>query len=295
MSFKTDLKERMQIIENLINKFMPEEIGYQKTIFEAMNYSLKAGGKKLRPILLKEAYELVGGKGCVFEGYAVGIEMIHTYSLIHDDLPALDNDDLRRGKPTNHKCFGEAMAILAGDALLNYAYEIMLKSAINAEDKTAAINAIHEIAFGAGIYGMIGGQVVDVQSEDKQIDKDTLDFIHKNKTGAMIRGCMRAGAILGGATKQELDAITIYSEKIGLAFQIADDILDVEGDEEKIGKKVGSDVDNKKSTYPVLVGIKKSKKIEEKLIFEAKENISIFKEKSNFLCDLAEYIIYRNK
>lgn len=294
MSFKSSLKYRVDYIEKLLKEHMPEEKGYQKTIFEAMNYSLKAGGKRLRPILTLEACRIVGGNEEDAIPFAIAIEMIHTYSLIHDDLPALDNDDLRRGVPTNHKVYGDAMAILAGDGLLNYAFEIMLKSSIGKENPAKYLNAINEIAKSSGVYGMIGGQVVDIESEDKKIEMEKLDFIHLNKTAAIIVGCMRAGAIIGDATEEQLENITKYATNIGLSFQIADDILDITGDESKLGKKVGSDIDNNKSTYPSLIGLEKSKEIANDLINEAKTRISNIKGDTEFLNDLAEYIVARD-
>ena len=294
MSFKSSLKYRVDYIEKLLKEYMPEEKGYQKTIFEAMNYSLKAGGKRLRPILTLEACRIVGGNEEDAIPFAIAIEMIHTYSLIHDDLPALDNDDLRRGRPTNHKVYGDAMAILAGDGLLNYAFEIMLSSSIGKENPAKYLNAINEIAKSSGVYGMIGGQVVDIESEDKNIEMEKLDFIHLNKTAAIIVGCMRAGAIIGDATEEQLENITNYATNIGLSFQIADDILDITGDESKLGKKVGSDIDNNKSTYPSLIGLEKSKEIANDLINEAKTRISNIKGDTEFLNDLAEYIVARD-
>ena len=294
MSFKSSLKYRVDYIEKLLKEHMPEEKGYQKTIFEAMNYSLKAGGKRLRPILTLEACRIVGGNEEDVIPFAIAIEMIHTYSLTHDDLPALYNDDLRRGRPTNHKVYGDAMAILAGDGLLNYAFEIMLKSSIGKENPAKYLNAINEIAKSSGVYGMIGGQVVDIESEDKKIEMEKLDFIHLNKTAAIIVGCMRAGAIIGDATEEQLENITKYATNIGLSFQIADDILDITGDESKLGKKVGSDIDNNKSTYPSLIGLEKSKEIANDLINEAKTRISNIKGDTEFLNDLAEYIVARD-
>ena len=294
MSFKSSLKYRVDYIEKLLKEHMPEEKGYQKTIFEAMNYSLKAGGKRLRPILTLEACRIVGGNEEDVIPFAIAIEMIHTYSLIHDDLPALDDDDLRRGRPTNHKVYGDAMAILAGDGLLNYAFEIMLSSSIGKENPAKYLNAINEIAKSSGVYGMIGGQVVDIESEDKKIEMEKLDFIHLNKTAAIIVGCMRAGAIIGDATAEQLENITKYATNIGLSFQIADDILDITGDESKLGKKVGSDIDNNKSTYPSLIGLEKSKEIANDLINEAKTRISNIKGDTEFLNDLAEYIVARD-
>ena len=293
MEFKQSLKEKSNYIEKLLSEYMPKEDGYQANIMEAMNYSLKAGGKRLRPILTLEACKIVGGNEKDAIPFAIAIEMIHTYSLIHDDLPALDNDDLRRGKPTNHRVFGESMAILAGDALLNYAFEIMLSNSINKENPQKYLRAINEIAKSSGIYGMIGGQVVDVKSENKAISKDELDFIHLNKTAAIIIGCMRAGAIIGNACEEDLEKITKYGKNIGLSFQIVDDILDIVGDENKLGKKVGSDIENHKSTYPSLLGLEKSKKIAYDLIEEAKYNINDLQNDSSFLEGLANYIIDR--
>lgn len=293
MEFKQCLKEKASFVEKVLKEYMPKEEGYQKTVIEAMNYSLSAGGKRLRPILTLEACKIVGENEDEAIPFAIAIEMIHTYSLIHDDLPALDNDDLRRGRPTNHKVYGEAMGILAGDALLNYAFEVMLAGSINKENPEKYLKAINEIAKGAGIYGMIGGQVVDVESENKQIEKEKLDYIHMNKTAAMMVGCMRAGATIGGANSEQMEEITKYAKNIGLSFQIVDDILDIVGDEAKLGKKVGSDIENHKSTYPSLLGLDKSKEIAHNLIDEAKKSIEKLSDDVDFLKGLAEYIIDR--
>ncbi|EHJ37520.1 putative geranyltranstransferase [Clostridioides difficile 70-100-2010] len=293
MEFKQCLKEKASFVEKVLKEYMPKEEGYQKTVIEAMNYSLSAGGKRLRPILTLEACKIVGGNEDEAIPFAIAIEMIHTYSLIHDDLPALDNDDLRRGRPTNHKVYGEAMGILAGDALLNYAFEVMLAGSINKENPEKYLKAINEIAKGAGIYGMIGGQVVDVESENKQIEKEKLDYIHMNKTAAMMVGCMIAGATIGGANSEQMEEITKYAKNIGLSFQIVDDILDIVGDEAKLGKKVGSDIENHKSTYPSLLGLDKSKEIAHNLIDEAKKSIEKLSDDVDFLKGLAEYIIDR--
>ena len=293
MEFKNSLKIKSDYIEELLKKYMPKEDGYQSTIMESMNYSLKSGGKRLRPILTLEACTIVGGNEEDAIPFAMAIEMIHTYSLIHDDLPSLDNDDLRRGKPTNHKVYGEAMAILAGDGLLNYAYEIMLSSSLNKDNPEKYLRAIGEIAKSAGIYGMIGGQVVDVESENTLIPKEKLDYIHLNKTAAIMVGCMRAGAIVGNANEEQLEKVTKYAKNIGLSFQIVDDILDITGDESKLGKHVGSDIENNKSTYPSLIGLEKSKEVATQLINEARENIKTLNGDYNFLDGLANYIIDR--
>ncbi|WAW15619.1 polyprenyl synthetase family protein [Peptostreptococcus equinus] len=295
MDFKASLSEKSKYIEEKIRIFAPKEEGYQKSVIEAMNYSLMAGGKRLRPILIMETYRLCGGKDDRFLPYSIAIEMIHTYSLVHDDLPALDNDDLRRGKPTNHKVYGEAMAILAGDALLNHAFQIMLEGSLKYDKPENSLRAAYEISKGAGIYGMIGGQVVDVESENKKIDKDKLDFIHLNKTAAMIVGSIRSGAILADSSEEKLEALSNYANNIGLAFQIIDDILDIEGDEKILGKHIGSDIDNEKSTYPSIIGMEESKKIAKKLIENAKSELEIFGENAEFLTNLADYIIARDK
>lgn len=293
MEFKQTLKQRVNQVESLLEQYMPSEEGYQKKIMEAINYSLSAGGKRLRPILTIEACKIVNGNIEDVIPFAMAIEMIHTYSLIHDDLPALDNDDLRRGKKTNHIVYGEDIAILAGDALLNYAFEVMLSNSIDKENPNKYLKAINEIAKASGIYGMIGGQVVDIQSENKLISKDKLDYIHNNKTAAIIIGCMRAGAIIGDAAPDELERITKYAKNIGLSFQIMDDILDIVGDESKLGKNVGSDIQNNKSTYPSLLGLDESKNIALKLIQEAKDSIKVIGKETEFLSDLADYIIDR--
>lgn len=293
MEFKKLLKEKASYVEDILKQYMPKEEGYQKIIMESMNYSLSAGGKRLRPILTLEACKLVGGNESDAIPFAVAIEMIHTYSLIHDDLPALDNDDLRRGRKTNHIVYGEDIAILAGDALLNYAFEVMLSTSLEKDNPRKYLRAINEIAKSVGIYGMIGGQVVDVQSENMQISKEKLDYIHNNKTAAIIIGCMRAGAIIGDANEDDLEKITKYAKNIGLSFQIVDDILDIIGDESKLGKKVGSDIENHKSTYPSLIGLEESKKIAQDLIEDAKLSIKSINNDREFLCGLADYIIDR--
>jgi geranylgeranyl diphosphate synthase, type II len=294
VDFKVEIKKRALEFEDILKKYMPKEEGYQRTVFEAMNYSLSAGGKRLRPLITLEACKIVGGSEEDAMPFAVAIEMIHTYSLVHDDLPALDNDDLRRGRPTNHKVYGESMAILAGDALLNYAFETMLSNSINKKDSNRYLKAINEIAKSSGIYGMIGGQVVDIESENKIINKEKLDFIHMNKTAAIIIGCMRAGAIIGGAEDDELEDITKYARNIGLGFQIVDDILDIVGDESKLGKNIGSDVENNKSTYPSLFGLQKSKELAKELIEEAKDCVARFDGRDEFLKGLADYIVDRD-
>lgn len=294
MDFKSALKDKKIYFESRLQSYIPNMNTYQKTLFEAMKYSLDAGGKRLRPILLMESAALFNHDIEDTIPFACAMEMIHTYSLIHDDLPAMDDDDLRRGKPTNHKIFGEGIAVLAGDGLLNYSFEIMLEHALkNEKNSCKYVKAMNEVAKAAGVRGMIAGQVVDLESENKKIDKDTLDFIHMNKTSAMIIGSMRAGAIIGGASDKELEDITNYAKNIGLAFQVVDDILDIVGDEKKLGKDIGSDLENNKSTYPSLFGIEKSREIARNLIDDAKKYIYGFDGKNEFLNGLAEYIIDR--
>lgn len=293
MDFKNELKKKTSYIESKLKDFQPQEEGYAKTIYEAMNYSLDAGGKRLRPILLMEAYKICGGEGEGFLPFSMALEMIHTYSLIHDDLPALDNDDLRRGKPSNHKVFGEAMAILAGDALLNYSYEVMSEASMNYSDVRAGVEAMNIIARSAGIYGMVAGQVVDVESEGKKIDIDTLKYIHNNKTKALIKGAIEAGAVLAGAEDEKRKKLEVYGDCIGLAFQIVDDILDITGDEKELGKKVGSDFENEKSTYPSLYGLEESRRLADELIEKAKGALEIFGGEAEFFHCLADYIGYR--
>ncbi|OPJ56949.1 polyprenyl synthetase family protein [Alkalithermobacter paradoxus] len=295
MHFKDELNKRKGYFENKMQDYIPEVVGYQKTLFESMKYSLDAGGKRLRPVLMMESCKLVGGNIDDVMPFASAIEMIHTYSLIHDDLPCMDDDDLRRGKLTNHKVFGEGMAVLAGDGLLNLAFEIMTKASLeNEKESYKFLKAMNEIAKVSGVYGMIGGQAVDLECENKKVDKDVLDFIHMNKTSAMIIGAMRCGAIIGGASEKQLENITNYARCIGLGFQIVDDILDIVGDQSKLGKNIGSDVENNKSTYPSLFGLETSKQMAIDLIKEAKSSIASFESKAEFLNNLADYIVSRD-
>lgn len=297
MEFNEQLDRHIHKIETHLREFLHsgDTTNIPKVILESMEYSLMAGGKRLRPILLIEAAKSVGSNVEKVMPLACAIEMIHTYSLIHDDLPIMDNDDYRRGKLTNHKVFGEAVALLAGDALLNYSFEIMLNHVPKDKDEMRQyIIAIQEISFAAGIQGMIGGQVKDLECEGQKMDLETLQYIHANKTGALIRASVRAGAIAGGGEKNQLDSLTIFGEKIGLAFQIVDDILDVIGDEKKLGKVVGSDAKNHKLTYPAIYGLEKSKKMVDKLLKDALKEIEIFGEKSEFLGKLGNFICKRD-
>ena len=295
MSLKTELKKRLAVIDKELEVFLPIYSDPQGVIFESMRYSMFAGGKRLRPILMLAACEFVGGNKALAMPYACALEMIHTYSLIHDDLPAMDDDDYRRGKLTNHKVYGDGLAILAGDGLLNLAYETMLNTV---KDFTGfserKIKAMLEISQASGVHGMIGGQVVDLLSENKKIDGDTLYFIHYHKTASLIIASVRAGAIIGGASDEELEALTRYAKNIGLGFQITDDILDLIGDEKKIGKKVGSDLQNQKSTFPSIYGLEYSKSKVMELLDDSIEALQPFGNRATFLMELAEYLVKRD-
>ena len=260
-----------------------------------MKYSVQAGGKRLRPILFLETIKLLNKNPFDFIEIACAIEMIHTYSLIHDDLPAMDNDSLRRGKPTNHVVFGEATAILAGDGLLNLAHEIMIAFVSKKLTKNN-INGINIISKAAGINGMIAGQAVDIESEGKSIDIDTMKFIHSNKTGALIEASIVAAAVMSDADDTRIAALKTYAKYIGLAFQITDDILDIEGNEAELGKKIGSDELNDKATYPKYFGLEKSKEYAKNTITNAIESLNVFEPREKaFFVDLADYIICRKK
>lgn len=295
MDMKKEMAYKASEVERILFKFLPAEGSeYQNTVFEAMNYSVMAGGKRLRPILMDETYKLFGGCSRAIEPFMAAIEMIHTYSLVHDDLPAMDNDMLRRGKPTTHAKYGEAMGILAGDGLLNYAFETALKALEREPDNPAVLKALSILAEKSGIYGMIGGQVIDVEAEKQYgISKNRLDAIYHLKTGALIEAAMTIGAILGGATLQEVDVIGRVAADIGLAFQIQDDILDVEGDEEKLGKTVGSDTRNQKATYVAFQGLDKAKAEVRRLTDEALEQLHELTYENRFLTALLRYLVYR--
>jgi geranylgeranyl diphosphate synthase type II len=294
MDFKNKLLTKKKKVDEVLKQYFPPKTSLHKTIFESMSYSINAGGKRLRPILALEVCEMLGGKTEDVMPFACAIEMIHTYSLIHDDLPAMDDDDYRRGKPTNHRVYGEGIAVLAGDALLNLAFEIMLGKIISYDfGDNRGIRAAYEIAKAAGVNGMIGGQVVDLESEGKKVSKETLEFIHLHKTSALIEASVKAGAIIGEASKEEYKALEDYARSIGLAFQVVDDILDVIGNEEKLGKKVGSDMQKDKSTYPSLYGIEKSKEIAKNLITRSLEVLEVFDDRANFLRELSKYLAIR--
>ena len=298
MNWENKLQERVAEVEAIIHKYLPEEKGYQKTVLEAMNYSVLAGGKRLRPMLMQETYRLFGGHGSIVEPFMAAMEMIHTYSLVHDDLPAMDNDEYRRGRKTTHVVYGEGMAILAGDGLLNYAFETALK-AFDIEPSNPYLGkALQVLAKKAGVYGMIGGQTADIEAEDMEQSKVTnelLLFIHENKTAALIQSSMMIGAILAGAGEEIVNAVEKIAYNVGIAFQIQDDILDITSSLEVLGKMTGSDEKNNKVTYVTLNGMEKAKEDVEKLSKEAIELLNSFEQKNEFLNQLIEQLITREK
>lgn len=296
--FMEELQQKVEYINNVLEKFLPVEEGQQRIIFEAMNYSVRAGGKRLRPILMEETYHMFGGSSAVIEPFMAAIEMIHTYSLVHDDLPAMDNDEYRRGKKTTHAVYGEAMGILAGDALLNLAYETAAKAFDMEVADTRVARAFAVLAKKAGVYGMVGGQVVDVESEksdDCSITREKLDFIYRLKTGALIESSMMIGAILAGASSDEVSRVEQIAAKLGLAFQIQDDVLDVTSTLEVLGKPVGSDEKNNKATYVTFEGLDKAVSDVERISKEAEEQLDDLGYDDAFLKELFEYLIHREK
>ncbi|MGN0484522.1 MAG: polyprenyl synthetase family protein [Lachnospiraceae bacterium] len=296
MEFETEKQKRLEQIERIIRNYLPKEEGCQKIIMEAMNYSVLAGGKRLRPMLMQETYRLFGGKSDVVEPFMAAMEMIHTYSLVHDDLPAMDNDEYRRGRKTTHAVYGEAMGILAGDALLNYAFETAITAFEKEADNANIAKALQILAQKAGIYGMVGGQVVDVQTEnDGSITREKLDFIYRLKTGALLEASMLIGAVLAGATKNEQKVIEKVASDVGLAFQIQDDILDVIGSQEEIGKPVGSDEKNHKATYVTYEGLEKAKTNVAGISERALSNLNQLVVKNEFLMELIRSLISRRK
>ena len=298
MDINKEIAYKASDADRMIYRVLPAEKGYQKTVFQAMNYSVLAGGKRIRPILMLETYKLFGGSNKAIESFVAAIELIHTYSLVHDDLPAMDDDELRRGKLTTHAKFGEAMGVLAGDGLLNYAFEIALDTLDETQgaDNRAVIRSLKVLAKKAGIYGMIGGQVVDVEAEKQYgISKNRLDFIYELKTGALIEAAMMIGAILGGATDEEVEQIEEVAKKIGLAFQIQDDVLDVIGETETIGKSVGSDEKNQKATYVVFEGLEKAKQEVADLTDDAIAILQELPYENPFLTELLRWMVLRDK
>lgn len=289
------IKKRAEEVEKIIYSYLPEITGYQKTVIDAMHYTFKAGGKRLRPMLMEETFRLFGGTGKVIEPFMAAIEMIHTYSLIHDDLPALDNDDYRRGRKTAHVVYGEDMAILAGDALLNYAFETASKAFSMEEDPAKTGRAFSILASKPGIHGMIGGQVADVQWTGQQINLEQLLFIHKLKTSALIECSMMIGAVLAGASEEETEIVEQIGRNIGIAFQIQDDILDVTSTTQELGKPVGSDEEQGKVTYVSLKGLEEAKKDVEAYTMEAIGRLDSLPYENTFLRELLLSLIHRNR
>jgi geranylgeranyl diphosphate synthase type II len=291
---KIYLKEKKELIDAYLKSYF-DTPSFPSILHEAMKYSLFAGGKRIRPILALASYEACGGNPEYIIPQASAIELIHTYSLIHDDLPAMDNDELRRGKPTNHKVFGEAMAILAGDALVTEAFLMMTNMVFNGKliSASSIMNVIREMAISAGASGMVGGQAQDILSENSEPDRDTLHFIHLHKTAAIITASVRVGPILSNTGGDKLKALTRYGENVGLTFQIIDDILDVEGKTEELGKPAGSDKKKKKMTYPLLQGVEGSRQKAYELITEAIEVLRIFSTEADPLREIARYLVKR--
>lgn len=296
MNFKTELQERTDFAETVIEKYLPKEQGFSGKMAEAVNYSMRAGGKRLRPVFMREMYHALGGEGEIVEPFMAALEMIHTHSLIHDDLPALDNDEYRRGKQTTHIVFGEAVAILAGDALLNYAYETAFSAFDMAKDEKElhrVAEALKVLAQKTGMKGMLGGQGVDVENDGKSLDKQLLDYIYENKTSALIEAALMVGGILSGAS--DIEKLEKIGSKIGIAFQIQDDILDVISSEEELGKPIGSDEKNNKTTYVTLEGIEKAGNEVQRLTDEAVELLREFTDEKSFLEELFQSLCARRK
>ena len=295
MNFQDELTKRTDEIEKGIREFLPKEEGFAKSMAQAMNYSMLAGGKRLRPLLMQETYRLFGGKEKVIWPFMTGMEMIHTHSLIHDDLPALDNDDYRRGRLTTHKVYGEAMGILSGVALLNYAYETMLLAFERTAYPERVIRGLSVMAEKTGIHGMLGGQSVDVENDGTPLTKEMLDYIYRNKTSALIEAAMMTGAILAGADENSVAIIEEAAGKIGLAFQIQDDSLDVTSTEDELGKPVHSDEKNNKVTYVTLFGIEEASRQVKELSEDAVSLLKGLNKNNEFLYLLVEKLINRRK
>jgi len=293
MDIKTYLSRKRESVDEALERYFPKSMESQSTLHKAIRYSLFAGGKRIRPILSIAAFEAVGAKGEGILPFACGLEMIHTYSLIHDDLPAIDNDDYRRGRPTCHKVFGEAIAVLAGDGLLTEAFQLMTHPTSLSGLDGLILELVNEVARAAGLAGMVIGQVVDIESEGKEIDLPTLEYLHTHKTGKMILAAIRVGAKLGGAKGDTLQALTAYGERIGLAFQIADDILNVEGNPDVLGKNTGTDATRRKATYPGVLGLQESKCRGAELVEGAVEALSRFGPEADPLREIARFIVAR--
>jgi geranylgeranyl diphosphate synthase, type II len=288
------LQERRRLVDAALDGFLPSEDTRPPSVHRAMRYSVLAGGKRLRPILVIAGAEVVGASPSAVMPTACAMELIHTYSLIHDDLPSMDDDDYRRGRLTNHKVFGDAIAILAGDALLTYAFQLVAQNAaVPGVDPKVVCDVVAEIAEAAGTVGMVGGQVVDIESEGKTITAEELEYIHVHKTAALLRASLSVGARLGGADAAALAAVADAGQSLGLAFQIVDDILDVEGNLETLGKTAGSDERKQKVTYPALHGIEASRREARRLIERTKSRLGVFGARSAPLCALADFVVER--
>lgn len=302
MNIRVELAERAEHVNQVVAEFLPKEEHLQKTIFEAMNYSLLAGGKRIRPILMEEAYKMFAGENAehtgAIEAFMAAMEMIHTYSLVHDDLPAMDNDEYRRGKKTTHAVYGETMGILAGDALLNYAFETASEAFDEENVNASYLKAYQVLAKKAGAYGMIGGQVVDIETEGMTADEVTierLEYIHLLKTAALLESSLMIGTILGGGTKEDVAVMEQVGRKVGVAFQIQDDILDVTSTMEVLGKPIGSDEKNHKVTYVTLAGLEKAQEEVARLSNEAIALLDELPVQSEFLKETILYLIHREK
>lgn len=293
MNFKEELEKRKSELEEILEKYLPAEEGFCKELAQAMNYSMRAGGKRLRPLLMAETYKMFGGTSQIIQPFLAAIEMIHTSSLIHDDLPAIDNDEYRRGKRTTHVVYGEALGVLSGDALLNYAYETASKAFLMEPENPQIGRAFGILTGKTGICGMLGGQSVDVTNEGKEISREMLDYIYENKTSALIEASVMVGAVLAGASQKEVSRIERIGNKVGLAFQIRDDILDVTSTMEELGKPVFSDEKNHKVTYVTLKGLPEASKEVERISGEAVEELESFPEKNTFLIRLVKELVDR--
>lgn len=298
VNFQDELKKRTEEIEKVLASYLPKEEGFARTMAQAMNYSVKAGGKRLRPMMILETLRMFGGDEKLAYPFMAAMEMIHTHSLVHDDLPAIDNDDYRRGRLTTHKVYGEAMGVLSGVALLNYAYEVMFTAFdLGKDEKSQAriIKALKIMSHKTGIYGMLGGQSVDVENDGKPMSREMLDYIYENKTSALIQASMMTGAVLGGASPEEVSVIEKAAGNIGLAFQIQDDILDVTSTAEELGKPIHSDEKNHKTTYVTLMGIQDASRQVAKLSEEAVQLLEGMDKNNEFLFTLVRELVERRK
>lgn len=294
MNLQRYLEKRSQLVDRALTQALPKRTALPAKLDDAMRYSLFSGGKRIRPILALASGEAVGAPVARIMPFACALEMIHSYSLVHDDLPAMDDDDLRRGKPTNHVVYGEAMAILAGDGLLTEAFRVMAAGALRrGQNPAAALRAVQEIAAGAGAMGMVGGQVADLEAEQKKPTRTLVDYIHTRKTAALLRAAVRAGALVGGASPRQFARLDQYGAAIGLAFQVADDILDVEGETAKTGKRAGRDAELQKVTYPAAVGMAKAKTRARELLDEALTALQSFPAAADPLREIAKFVVDR--